>query len=40
MGVSTVTAARIFKGQKDGGKGEEHELSFEKFPHIALSKVS
>ena len=39
MGVSTVTAARIFKGQKKGQPGEEQELSFEKFPHIALSKV-
>lgn len=39
MGVSTVTAARIFKGQNEGDLGEEHELSFETFPHIALSKV-
>ena len=39
MGVSTVTAARIYKGQKDGHTGEETQLSFETFPHVALSKV-
>ena len=39
MGVSTVTAARIYKGQKDGHTGEETLLTFEKFPNVALSKV-
>ena len=41
MGVSTVTAARIFEGQSKVGNrgGEEHSLSFEKFPHVALSKT-
>jgi alkaline phosphatase len=39
MGVSTVTAARIYQGQKQGKPGEENWLSFEKFPHVALSKV-
>ncbi|WP_395373492.1 alkaline phosphatase [Marinicella sp. W31] len=39
MGVSTVTAARILDGQKKGMSGEENQLSFEKFPHLALSKV-
>jgi alkaline phosphatase len=39
MGVSTITAARIFDGQRRGGSGEEHQLSFETFPHVAFSKV-
>ena len=39
MGVSTVTAARIFAGQLAGGSGEEHSLSFEGFPHVALIKT-
>ncbi|KAL8583356.1 hypothetical protein ACOMHN_035338 [Nucella lapillus] len=39
MGVSTVTAARIYKGQKDGRPGEETQLNFEKFPYVALSKT-
>jgi alkaline phosphatase len=39
MGVSTITASRIFDGQQKGGHGEENSLSFEKFPHLALSKT-
>jgi len=39
MGVSTVTAARIMEGQFLGGTGEEHTLSFEHFPSVALSKT-
>jgi alkaline phosphatase len=39
MGVSTVTAARIFAGQQLGRTGEEHELSFERFPNVALVKT-
>ena len=39
MGVSTVTAARILAGQLAGGFGEEHNLSFEHFPHVALVKT-
>ncbi|VDI14401.1 alkaline phosphatase [Mytilus galloprovincialis] len=39
MGVSTVTAARIYKGQKQGHPGEETILKFEEFPHVALSKT-
>ena len=39
MGITTVTAARIMKGQQLGLNGEEHELSFDQFPNIALSKV-
>lgn len=39
MGVATVTAARILEGQLEGLKGEENELSFEKFPYLAHSKT-
>lgn len=39
MGVSTVTAGRIYKGQLNGKFGEENVLEFEKFPNVALSKV-
>jgi alkaline phosphatase len=39
MGVSTVTAARIHAGQLAGGTGEEHQLSFDEFPHVALVKT-
>jgi alkaline phosphatase len=39
MGVSTVTAARIFAGQQLGMTGEEFQLSFEKFPWTGLSKT-
>lgn len=39
MGISTETAARILEGQIIGNTGEEHRLSFEKFPYLALSKT-
>ncbi len=39
MGISTVTAVRILEGQLNGGSGEEHVLSWERFPHVALSKT-
>ena len=39
MGVSTVTAARIYAGQKLGKSGEEHNLVFETFPDVALIKT-
>lgn len=39
MGVSTLTAARIFDGQLRGASGEENRLSFEEFPYSALSKT-
>ncbi len=39
MGVSTITAARILDGQQKGMFGEENELSWEKFPHLAHSKT-
>ncbi|CAA0081193.1 Alkaline phosphatase [Halioglobus japonicus] len=39
MGVSTVTAARIFAGQKAGNSGEEGYLSFGEFPYAGLVKT-
>lgn len=39
MGVSTVTAARIYEGQQRGLSGEENLLSFERFPQTALVKT-
>lgn len=39
MGLSTVTAARIFTGQSAGQQGEEHVLPFEYFPNVALVKT-
>ena len=39
MSIPTVTAARIYKGQKEGRPGEEEQLSFDKFPYTALSRV-
>jgi len=39
MNLPTVTAARILEGQSLGKKGEEHILSFEKLPHVALAKT-
>lgn len=39
MGVSTVTAARIFEGQMKKIDGERNLLSFEKLPYLAMSKT-
>jgi alkaline phosphatase len=39
MGVSTITAARIFDGQSRGEPGEENSLSFESFPEVAMVKT-
>lgn len=39
MGVSTVTAMRIYEGQKLGMAGEEYELAIDGLPHVALSKT-
>ncbi len=39
MGVTTVTAARIFDGQSKGMPGEENVLPFETFPNLALIKT-
>ncbi len=40
MGLSTVTAARILRGQQLGRPGEETQLTFETFPNLGLAKVS
>jgi alkaline phosphatase len=40
MSIPTITASRIFKGQKDGNPGEETDMTFDKFPYAALSRVS
>lgn len=40
MGVPTITAARILKGQMAGHSGEETSLVMDTFPYLALSKVS
>lgn len=39
MGVSTVTASRIFEGQLRGQPGEENTLSFGAFPYVGMSKT-
>ncbi|WP_119978854.1 alkaline phosphatase [Shewanella algidipiscicola] len=41
MGISTLTAARIYQGQQITGNqgGEENALSFERFNHTALVKT-
>jgi alkaline phosphatase len=39
MGISTITAARIFDGQSKGMSGEDNQLSFEAFPNVSLVKT-
>ncbi|MCK5744730.1 MAG: alkaline phosphatase, partial [Oricola sp.] len=39
MDPTTVAAARIYDGQTRGEDGEENLLSFERFPHLAMSKT-
>ncbi|NXT75794.1 PPBI1 phosphatase, partial [Zapornia atra] len=39
MGLSTMSAARIYKGQLAGSSGEESLLAMETFPHVALAKT-
>lgn len=39
MGISTLTAARILKGQLQG-KPDAKRLQFEEFPYSALIRVS
>lgn len=40
MSVSTVTASRIFKGQREGLLfGEEGQLHMDTFPYVGASKV-
>lgn len=39
MSIPTVAAARVYYGQLHGYRGEESQLSFEKFSHVGLSKT-
>ena len=39
MGISTITAARIYAGQRQGLDGESYQLAMEKLPWSALSKT-
>lgn len=39
MGIATVTASRILRGQRLGKSGEEQELAWDKFPAVAIAKV-
>jgi alkaline phosphatase len=39
MGVSTLTAARIYQGQQQGKDGASNRLTFERFPNLALVKT-
>ncbi len=39
MGISTITAARIYAGQAKGLDGESYQLAMEKLPYSAFSKT-
>lgn len=39
MGLPTITAARIYKAQKQGQSGEEGSLEFDEFPNLGLAKT-
>jgi len=39
MGMTTITAARIFEGQRRGATGEGNQLAFETCPYRALAKT-
>ena len=39
MGIPTITAGRILKGQMQGNSGEETVLAMDQFSHVGLSKV-
>ena len=39
MGITTITAARIFEGQRKKVDGEKNSLSFENFPNVAFVKT-
>lgn len=40
MGISTITATRIYKGQRSGKSGEDHKLIYDNFDNVALVKVN
>ncbi len=39
MSLTTIAAARILEGQRQGASGEEHRLAFDEFPYTALSRT-
>ena len=39
MGITTVTASRIFAGQQAGQDGESHDLTMDTLPYTALSRT-
>jgi alkaline phosphatase len=39
MGITTVTAARIYEGQKRGVDGVSNNLNMDQFPYLALSRT-
>jgi alkaline phosphatase len=39
MGIATITAARIYAGQRKGVDGESYQLAMEKLPWSAFSKT-
>ncbi|MBI1188937.1 MAG: alkaline phosphatase [Alphaproteobacteria bacterium] len=39
MGVATVTATRIYAGQRNGGDGESYDLMMDQAPHSAFSRT-
>jgi alkaline phosphatase len=39
MGISTITAARIYSGQAKGVDGESYKLAMEQLPYSAFSKT-
>lgn len=39
MGIATVTAGRVYVGQLHGKPGEDWQLTFDKFPDVALCKT-
>lgn len=40
MGVTTITAARILKGQLQNRTGEETVMNMDTFPYVGLAKVT
>lgn len=39
MGISTLTAARLYKGQQPGGHGESEKLAWDEFLALAHIRV-
>ncbi|CAA9994853.1 unnamed protein product, partial [Nesidiocoris tenuis] len=39
LGVTTNTAARVYKGQRHGQTGEEASLAWDNFPALAMTKM-